>query len=49
MKMILVGYVVPGNACAVSWKKPEGERPFGRPRIRWGLILKWVLNIAMEI
>jgi len=25
-----------GNACAVSWKKPEGERPLGKPRIRWG-------------
>jgi hypothetical protein len=37
-----------GNACAVWCKKLEGERPLGRPRIRWGIILKWVLNIRME-
>jgi hypothetical protein len=29
-----------GNACAVWCKKPEGERPLGRPRIRQGIILK---------
>jgi len=49
MEMVLVGYVVQGNACAVWWKKPEDKMPFGRSRIRWGIILKWVLNNAIEI
>jgi hypothetical protein len=22
--------------------KPEGQRPLGRPRRRWGIILKWI-------
>jgi hypothetical protein len=41
-------HVEQGNACAVSWMKSEGERPLGKPRIIWGTILKWVLNIRTE-
>jgi len=24
--------------------KPEGKRPLGRPRHRWGIILKWIFR-----
>jgi hypothetical protein len=24
--------------------KPDGKRPLGRPRCRWGIILKWILK-----
>jgi len=24
--------------------KPEGKRPFGRPRCRWGIILRWIFR-----
>jgi hypothetical protein len=24
-------------------RKPERKRPLGRPRRRWGIILKWIL------
>jgi len=24
--------------------KPEGKRPFGRPKLRWGIILRWILR-----
>ena len=24
--------------------KPEGKRPFGRPRRRWGIILRWIFR-----
>jgi hypothetical protein len=24
--------------------KPEGKRPLGRPRRRWGIILEWILE-----
>jgi hypothetical protein len=24
--------------------KPEGKRPLGRPRCRWGLILSWIFR-----
>ena len=24
--------------------KPEGKRPLGRPRRRWGIILRWILR-----
>jgi hypothetical protein len=24
--------------------KSEGKRPLGRPRHRWGIILKWILK-----
>jgi hypothetical protein len=37
-----------GDACAFWWIEPEGERPLGRLRIRWGIILKWALNIRTE-
>jgi len=25
-------------------EKPEGKRPLGRPRHRWGIILKWIFR-----
>jgi len=24
--------------------KPEGKRPLGRPRRRWGIILSWIFR-----
>jgi hypothetical protein len=24
--------------------KPEGKRPLGRPRRRWGIILEWIFR-----
>ena len=24
--------------------KPEGRRPLGRPRRRWGIILRWIFR-----
>ena len=24
--------------------KPEGKRPLGRPRLRWGIILRWIFR-----
>jgi hypothetical protein len=24
--------------------KPEGKRPLGRPRCRWGIILRWIVR-----
>jgi hypothetical protein len=24
--------------------KPEGKRPLGRPRRRWGIIIKWIFK-----
>jgi hypothetical protein len=24
--------------------KPEGKRPLGRPRLRWRIILRWILR-----
>jgi hypothetical protein len=24
--------------------KPEGKRPMGRPRRRWGIILRWIFR-----
>jgi hypothetical protein len=24
--------------------KPEGKRPLGRPRRRWGIILEWIFK-----
>ena len=24
--------------------KPEGKRPLGRPRCRWGIILRWIFR-----
>ena len=24
--------------------KPEGKRPLGRPRLRWGIILRWIFK-----
>ena len=25
-------------------RKPEGKRPLGRPRRRWGIILRWIFG-----
>jgi len=25
-------------------RNPEGKRPFGRPRRRWGIILRWLFR-----
>jgi hypothetical protein len=30
--------------CSVLVGKPEGKRPVGRPRYRWGIILRWILR-----
>jgi hypothetical protein len=32
------------NAYRISVGKPEGKRPIGRPRRRWGIILEWILK-----
>jgi hypothetical protein len=24
--------------------KPDGRRPLGRPRLRWGILLKWIFE-----
>jgi hypothetical protein len=32
------------NAYRILMGKPEGKRPLGRPRCRWGTILKWILE-----
>jgi len=29
--------------------KPEGKRPLGRPRRRWGIILRWVFRKWEEV
>ena len=29
--------------------KPEGKRPLGRPRHRWGIILRWVFRKWEEV
>jgi hypothetical protein len=32
------------NACKIYVGKPEGKRPLGRPRRRWGTKLKLILE-----
>jgi hypothetical protein len=32
------------NAHKILVGKPEGKRPLGRPRRRWGIILKCILE-----
>jgi hypothetical protein len=32
------------NAYIISVWKPEGYRPFGRPKRRWEIILEWILG-----
>ena len=27
-----------------TMEKPEEKKPFGRPRRRWGIILKWIFE-----
>jgi len=40
------------RVCRVLVKKPEGKTPLGRPRRRWGIILRWIFrkwdNIKMD-
>jgi hypothetical protein len=31
------------NIYRIFLGNPEGKRPIGRPRSRWGTILKWIL------
>jgi hypothetical protein len=33
------------NAYRILVGKPEGKRPLGRHRHRWGIILEWILEI----
>jgi hypothetical protein len=35
------------GACRVLVEKPERKRSLRRPRRRWGIILKWVLESGM--
>jgi hypothetical protein len=32
------------NAYNILTGKPEGKRPVGRPRLRWGIMLEWILR-----
>jgi hypothetical protein len=32
------------NAYRILVEKPEGKSPLGRPRHRWGTIIKWILE-----
>jgi hypothetical protein len=32
------------NAYRLLVEKPEGKRPLGRPRCRWGIMLGWILE-----
>jgi hypothetical protein len=32
------------NAYGILVEKSEGKKPLGRPRSRWGIILKWILE-----
>jgi hypothetical protein len=32
------------NAYKILVGKPDGKRPLGRPRRRWGIILKWIIK-----
>jgi hypothetical protein len=32
------------GVCRVLVGKPEGKRPLGRPRHRWGIILRWIFR-----
>jgi hypothetical protein len=32
------------GVCRVLAGKPEGKRPFGRPRRRWQIILRWIFR-----
>jgi hypothetical protein len=33
-----------GGAYRILVRRPEGRRPLGRPRRRWGIILKWIFK-----
>jgi hypothetical protein len=45
---VLIGHVArmgeKRNARRILMGKPEGKRPLGRPRRRWGTILKWIFD-----
>jgi hypothetical protein len=32
------------SAYRILMGKPEGKRPLGKPRRRWGITLKWILE-----
>jgi hypothetical protein len=32
------------NAYSILMGKPERKRPLARPRRKWGIILKWILE-----
>jgi hypothetical protein len=32
------------NACMILVRKPEGKRPLRRPKRKWVVILKWILD-----
>jgi len=37
-----------GNAYPILVRQPEVKRPSGRPSYRWGIILKWKMEIKCE-
>jgi hypothetical protein len=37
-------YVEKRTACRILVGRPEGKRPLGIPRCRWGIILTWILE-----
>jgi hypothetical protein len=47
-RMIWAGHVARmrevRNAYNILVGKPEGRRPLGRPRCRWGITLRWILR-----
>jgi hypothetical protein len=47
-RMSWAGHVACMRGGEVSKKdlmgKPEGKRPLGRPRLRWGITLKWIFK-----
>jgi hypothetical protein len=40
MKQMILIYT-----CKVLARKPARKRPLGRPKSRWGIILKFIINI----
>jgi hypothetical protein len=48
-KMRLAGHVArmgeKQNACRILVGEPEGKRPLGRPRRKWGTISEWIIGL----
>ena len=54
MSVCIYVFVCVGGACGTYGEgrgvhrvlvgKPEGKRPLGRPRRRWGIILRWIFR-----